>query len=86
MLYTVFLLLASLTFAVATFFTVRASRRYKTTQIITPSRIMTVGVFLSSVFLYVPYYWAEMFANDFWLLRALKTVALSLHGLYLPPL
>lgn len=80
MLYTVFLILAALAFFVAIAFAFRASRRYKTTQILTASRIMTAGVFFSSVLLYVPYYWAEMFAGDYWLLRTAKTAALSVHN------
>ena len=58
---TIFLLLSIICLVIFGVFSVKIYFSYKRTQIITPSRFLAVGVFISSWLLLFPYYYIELF-------------------------
>lgn len=79
MFYIVSMILSLLCLAVTVIMALRNNRSYKRTRIFTPSRVLAVGVFLSSWCLLLPYYYLEVFSELSLIPRLWESIWVSVH-------
>lgn len=78
-MYAVFLVLSLICLALCVLIALRINRTYKRTRILTPSRVLAVGVFVSTWMLLFPYYYQSIFCQQFILTRIWESIWVAVH-------
>lgn len=78
-MFVIFMILSALCLVLFGFFAVKMNFTYKRTQIMTPSRLLAIGVFAASWFLVFPYYYAEVFRDLGAFPRIWESIWVSVH-------
>ncbi len=78
-MYTVFLILSLISLALCVLIALRINRTYKRTRLLTPSRVLAVGVFVSTWLLLFPYYYQSVFSRQFILTRIWESIWVAVH-------
>ena len=79
MLFVVLMILSTAVLVFSAFEAIRAGRTYRTNRILTPSRILAIGVFISATLLFFPYYFNLTFSDTSFFLRLWESFWLSVH-------
>ena len=79
MFYTVSFILSLICISFTSALAINLSKTYKSTRIMTPSRVLAIGVFASAWFLLFPYYYIEVFSDISFLPRIWESVWVTVH-------